>query len=134
MNNYRELNYVIDGQSVTDVAKKVNTTVASASSRIQTQIRQFLKNKNAKKVSNFNKIKNAKSARDVQNNLQQWRYAREYFNVSMPKPQLKAITTVFRADNIEHAFDIARKQGNTLTAEEVATLMYNTIVTNYNVT
>jgi len=134
MNNYRELNYVIDGHSVTNVAKKVNTTVASASSRIQTQIRQFLKNKNAKKVSNFNNIKNAKSARDVQNNLQQWRYAREYFNVSMPKPQLKAITTVFRADNIEHAFDIARKQGNTLTAEEVATLMYNTIVTNYNVT
>ena len=48
--------------------------------------------------------------------------------------QLTAITTIFKADNIEHAFDIARKQGNTLTAEEVATLMYNTIVTNYNVT
>lgn len=134
MNNFRELNYVIDGHSVTNVAKKVNTTVASASSRIQTQIRQFLRNKNAKKVSNFNNIKNAKSARDVQNNLQHWRYAREYFTMSLPKQPLKAITTVFKADDIEHAFDIARKQGNSLSAEEVATLMYNTIVTNYKVT
>ena len=134
MNNYRELNYVIDGHSVTNVAKKVNTTVASASSRIQTQIRQFLRDKNAKKVSNFNNIKNAKSARDVQNNLQNWRYAREYYTVTLPKQPLKAITTIFKADDIQHAFDIAKKQGNTLTAEEVATLMYNTIVTNYNVT
>lgn len=134
MNNYRELNYVIDGHSVTDVAKKVNTTVASASSRIQTQIRQFLRDKNTKKVSNYNNIKNAKSARDVQNNLQQWRYAEANYRISLPKQPLTAITTIFKADNIEHAFDIARKQGNTLTAEEVATLMYNTIVTNYNVT
>lgn len=134
MNNYRELNYVIDGHSVTDVAKKVNTTVASASSRIQTQIRQFLRDKNTKNVSNYNNIKNAKSARDVQNNVLAWRFARDGYINSMPKQPLKAITTVFKADNIEHAFDIARKQGSSLTAEEVATLMYNTIVTNYNVT
>ena len=134
MNNFRELNYVIDGHTVTDVAKKVNTTVASASSRIQTQIRQFLRNKNSKNVSNLKFIKNAKSARDVQNNLQNWRFARDGYINSMPKKPLKAITTIFKADNIEHAFDIARKQGNTLTAEEVATLMYNTIVTNYKVT
>ena len=134
MNNYRELNYVIDGHSVTNVAKKINTTVASASSRIQTQIRQFLRNKNIKNVSNFKDIKNAKSAKDVQKNLLAWRFAREGYISSMPKQPLKAITTVFKADDIQHAFDIARKQGNTLTAEEVATLMYNTIVTNYDVT
>lgn len=134
MNNYRELNYVIDGHSVTDVAKKVNTTVASASSKIQTQIRKFLNDKNTKNVSNYDNIKKAKSARDVQNNLQHWQFAKLGYNEILPKQPLKAITTIFRAKSVEHAFDIARKQGNTLTPEEVATLMYNTIVTNYDVT
>ena len=93
-----------------------------------------MNDKNVKKVNTYNNIKKAKSARDVQNNLLNWRFARDGYQRSLPKQPLKAITTVFKADDIEHAFDIARKQGAALTAEEVATLMYNTIVTNYNVT
>ena len=56
-----------------------------------------------------------------------------FLSSNVPVSDLSPVVTIFKADNINEAFDIATKQTSTLSAYEGALLMYNTLVTNYKV-
>lgn len=119
------------GQSVKTMANALGISGASISSGIKTAVKYVKKNKAVRsdKVV-YNAIKNDVRALDINKNRNAWVKAMQLFNNTAPPSYLQPVTTIFKADNYRQAFDIAERQGTTLTAYEGALLMYNTLVAN----
>lgn len=125
------INDFLNGSSVNQIGNALGITNSSTSSAIITAVKYVKKNKVVRSDKNvFNRIKNDKSARDIDKNRDAWEQAMKLFNGTKPATFLQPVTTIFKADNYRQAFDIAERQGGTLSAYEGALLMYNTLVAN----
>jgi predicted DNA-binding protein YlxM (UPF0122 family) len=125
------INDFLNGSSVSDIGNATGVTGSSVSSAIKTAVKYVKKNKVVRSDKNvYNRIKDDISARDINNNRDAWKLAMKVFNGTRPPTFLQPVTTIFKADNYRQAFDIAERQGKTLTAYEGALLMYNTLVAN----
>lgn len=134
MNRFNSIQDTVNNVSITDQAKKAGITISAQGSRLQTEIKRFLKQKAIRSNKQlYNAIKNDNTGRKMQSNLNAWKQAYELYSNSVPKGNLQPVTTIFKAHTIENAFNIAKQQHSTLTPYEGALLMYNTIVSKYNV-
>jgi len=119
------------GNSVQTLGSALGISGASISSAIKTAVKHVKKNKAVRSdKAVYNAIKNDVRALDINKNRNAWAKAMQLFNNTAAPTYLQPVTTIFKADNYKHAFDIAERQRKTLTAYEGALLMYNTLVAN----
>lgn len=128
---FQLINDFLNGKSVNDIGNALGISGSSVSSAIKTAVKHVKQNKavRSNKIV-YNSIKKDVSARDINKNLNYWVQAMAIINNDTPPTYLQPVTTIFKADDTSHAFDIATRQAKTLTAYEGALLMYNTIVSN----
>jgi|13_taG_2_1085334.scaffolds.fasta_scaffold182932_2 predicted transcriptional regulator len=125
------INDFLNGSSVNEIGNALGITGSSVSQGIKTAVKNVKKQRRVRKDKTvFNAIKNDTSARDINNNRDAWKKAMQLFSATLGPTYLQPVTTIFKADDYRQAFDIAERQGKTLTAYEGALLMYNTIVAN----
>lgn len=129
------INDFLNGVNVQQIGAKLGISGSSVSSAMKTVIKHVKKNKAVRSDSTiYQSIKYDRTARDVAKNMEAWRTAMVMYNGTLAPKYLKPITTIFKANDYQQAFDIAEKQEHTLTAYEGALLMYNTIVANNKIT
>ena len=161
VNSTKCIRAIINGINLKEQAKNNNIAYASQSSRLATEIKHFLKRPHVKKLDVYQTIKHHRLGSDISNHIGHWKFAIQShdkfinalsFNAKTPnvtskfhlQPNTKItsvkkqsvfspIRTVLKTDSISKALEIVQKQ-QSLTNYESALLVYNTIVSKYNLT
>lgn len=132
--DFKAITDTLDGVSLSEQAQKHNVTKSTMTYRIINAVKDFKKNRHLRSdKETYYAIKFDKNYRDIMKNKDNWNKALKTISSYTPSTELQPVTTIFKATNFKEAFDIASKQGSTLSAYEGALLMYNTLVSNYKV-
>ena len=161
VNSTKCIRAIINGINLKEQAKNNNIAYASQSSRLATEIKHFLKRPHVKKLDVYQTIKHHRLGSDISNHIGHWKFAIQSHDAFINKlsfnpktnyvkkpltftPNTKItsvkkqsvfspIRTVLKTDSISKALEIVQKQ-QSLTNYESALLVYNTIVSKYNLT